>query len=185
MSDSEHIREELLVLQSQLGDEKAFTTLMDSIEDRLLYFIRRLVRDEDTAYDVLQEIWIAVFRNIQRLRDPGLFRVWVYRIAHDKAVSLVRRDISREKAEEQYTKERSQDTESIGFDPADAGRIHEAMEQLSAIHREALSLFFLEELSYEEIAAVTRCGVGTVKSRLYYAKRALRMLLEEPANGRV
>src|SRR5262249_61800034 len=69
--------------------------------------------------------------------------------------------------------------EPVEFTPEDAMRIHDALDGLALEHRQALMLRFLEGLTYEQIAAISGCGVGTVKSRLYYAKRALRRVLEE------
>ena len=69
--------------------------------------------------------------------------------------------------------------EPAEFTPEDAARIHDALDGLALEHREVLMLRFLEGMTYEQIAAISGCGVGTVKSRLYYAKRALRRVLEE------
>jgi RNA polymerase sigma-70 factor (ECF subfamily) len=68
--------------------------------------------------------------------------------------------------------------ESVEFTAEDAARIHDALDSLALEHREVLMLRFLENMTYEQIAAVSGCGVGTVKSRLFYAKRALRRDLE-------
>jgi RNA polymerase sigma-70 factor, ECF subfamily len=184
MNDSEKIREELLVLRCQLGEEAAFRDLVNLMEGKLFYYIRRLLRDEATAYDVLQEVWITVFRKVRNLRDAKMFRVWVYRIAHDKAISLIRREIARERAEENYGEEALNALEDIQFTVENANQIHTLLEKLSTMHREVLTLFFIEELTYDEIAVITRCTVGTVKSRLYYAKRSLRKFMEENADGR-
>ena len=68
--------------------------------------------------------------------------------------------------------------EAPDFSPEDGQRIHAALDELTLEHREVLVLRFLEDMAYEDIAAVTGCQMGTVKSRLYYAKRALRGILE-------
>ena len=68
--------------------------------------------------------------------------------------------------------------EALDFSPEDGQRIHAALDELALEHREVLLLRFLEDMAYEDIAAVTGCQMGTVKSRLYYAKRALRGMLE-------
>src|SRR5580700_6409446 len=85
-------RELLHVVMAQQGEPDAFRWLVDRYEQRLLYFIRRTVDDPDRALDVLQEVWMTVFRRIAALRAPGAFRVWLYRIARDKAIDEIRGD---------------------------------------------------------------------------------------------
>ncbi|MGE3316841.1 MAG: sigma-70 family RNA polymerase sigma factor, partial [Planctomycetaceae bacterium] len=87
--------EMLHVLRAQRGESEAFRALVDSYERRLLYFVRRFVDDPDRALDVLQEIWVTVFRRIGTLKAPEAFRVWLYRIARDKAIDQLR-GLSRE-----------------------------------------------------------------------------------------
>lgn len=179
MNDTDRIREELLVLRCQLGEADAFRDLLNLMEPRLIYFLRRLLRNEQTSYDLLQEVWLTVFQRIQRLRDPKSFRSWIYRIAHDKAVTHIRHEVSRERAEGNYQDKMFLQSEKLPWSADTAAEIHLLLDKLSAVHREVLTLFFLEEMKYDEIADVIQCGVGTVKSRLFYAKEALRRLLKE------
>jgi DNA-directed RNA polymerase specialized sigma24 family protein len=92
MSHSQReLEEQLLVRLAQQGDNEAFTELIDCYDRRLLYYVRRLLAETDAAYDVMQTIWLIVHRRLSRLRSPEAFRVWIYRIAHDQAVSELRR----------------------------------------------------------------------------------------------
>ena len=113
-------------------------------------------------------------------RDPSAFAVWLYRIARTRALDRLadRRqlDFTGDEAMAENGAARPSDEE---FSPADAAAIHEALERITPAHREVLVLRFMEGLSYEEIAQVIGCGVGTVRSRLFYAKRALRPELEK------
>lgn len=179
MNDAGKIREELLVLRCQFGEIEAFRDLLNLMEPRLLYYVRRFLRNEETCYDLLQEVWITVFQKIHGLRDPKSFRSWIYRIAHDKAVTHIRHEISREQAEDSYREELLSQSIGLHWSADDAAEIHLFMDRLSPLHREVLTLFFLEEMNYNEIADVVQCSIGTVKSRLYYAKEDLRRLIEE------
>ncbi|MBZ5535753.1 MAG: sigma-70 family RNA polymerase sigma factor [Acidobacteriia bacterium] len=178
MSDAGRIREQVIVLRCQLGETEAFRELVDLMEDRLFYYVRRFVHDEGSAYDLLQEVWITIFRKIRNLRDAGSFRPWIYRIAHDQVVTHIRREMARERAENGYREVISCESSDIGWDRTAAEEIHWHMLRLNALHREVLTLFFLEEMKYEEIAQVVGCEVGTVKSRLFNAKEALRQAME-------
>jgi RNA polymerase sigma-70 factor (ECF subfamily) len=178
----ERIREQILVLRAQRGGAEAFRALVDRYEHPLLYFIRRIVGRRDRALDALQEVWLTVFRRIRGLRCPGAFRVWLYKIAHDKAVDLVRRQYREEERQEEALEVRGENSVVANDEPAlveNAELVHRALEALSLKHREVLTLRFLEDLSLEEIAHVLTCQLGTVKSRLHYAKQALRRKVKE------
>ena len=142
----------------------------------MLYYAASLTGNPDSALDVLQEVWIKAFRGIRKLKDPGSLRSWLYSITHGIAVDRVRRNISREKAEEVQLED-FQETEEPSFAEDDAAAIHQALSEIGFKHREVLVLHFLEDLSMAEIAKVVGCSEGTVKSRIHYAKRAMKEIL--------
>jgi RNA polymerase sigma-70 factor (ECF subfamily) len=173
------LQEGLLVSRAQAGDSAAFRTLILSLETRLFYFIRRFVRDEHRAADVLQDVWLTAFQKLHRLREPAAFRGWVYQIAHDRAATTARRESRSAKT---LTVDLADDAvASINeFTRRDqAAAVHRAIDRLSAEHRAVITLRFLEDLSLAAIAEVLREPLGTVKSRLHYAKESLRRLLTE------
>jgi RNA polymerase sigma-70 factor, ECF subfamily len=121
-------------------------------------------------------VWIKVLRGIRKLKDPGSLRSWLYTITHGIAVDRIRSNTSRERAEE-VEMEGFQEAEEPSFAEEDAAAIHQALSQISLRHREVLVLHFLEDLSMAEIAEVVGCSEGTVKSRMHYAKRAMKEIL--------
>jgi len=178
----EAIGEHLLVLLCQVGDEAAFEELFDRYNARILYYLRRLVGTDGEAEDVMQEVWVKILRRIGTLREPRALCTWLYRIAHNQAVERLRkqgREISLEDLEEVPN-----GTEDIGaLDRVDAAALHRALDRTSPEHQAVLTLRFMNELSYQEIADVTGCSLGTVKSRLHFAKRALRAEIERTNGG--
>ncbi len=179
MSDQlDLIYERVLVVRCQAGDEAAFAELVARYAARLRYFLRKLVGSADRADDLLQDVWLDVFRHLPRLADPQAFRAWIYRIARDRAFGHLRK--------RQWSEQPLGDTDVLdelpeenGFDEEDAARIHAGLDQLPAEQREVLVLRFVEAMSYEEIARATGQPLGTVRSRLFYGKQALRKQLEE------
>jgi len=169
------IYERVLVVRCQAGDEDAFTELVGRYNARLLYFLRKLIAQR--ADDVLQDVWLDVFRQLPRLADPQAFRAWVYRIARDRAFGLLRKSHQAEQPLGE-TEVPDQSSDENGFDAEEAARIHAALDLLPPEQREVLVLRFIEAMSYEAIARVTSQPLGTVRSRLFYAKRALRTILE-------
>ena len=175
------IREQLLVLQAQGRDPVAFRELVVLYDRRILYYVRRILSEDSDGADVLQEIWMKVFLRINTLRAPEAFRVWLYKIAHDVSVSHLRkrRQDRPHPLSEELVSELAETSDWNELELLEeAALVHAALAQLSLAHREIITLRFLEELDLAEIADIVGCEVGTVKSRLHYAKVALRKLLE-------
>ena len=126
----------------------------------------------------MQEVWFTVFRKVRDLADPGAFTTWLYRIAQRQADGVLRKRRLSFCSVEEADQVIDPSAEESDFSPEDGQRIHAALDELTLGHREILVLRFLEDMAYEDIATVTGCQIGTVKSRLWYAKRALRRVLE-------
>ena len=168
---------QILVLRCQTGDEAAFAEIVARFQPRLSYFVRKMLADPHKVDDVMQNVWLDVFRRIRSLRNPAAFSTWAYRIARDHVYRLHRAP-RLQTAELHEADAATAGDEADSFRPEDARRIHELLDQLSPEHREVLVLRFLDELNYKEIAAITDCEIGTVKSRVHYAKRALKHILQ-------
>lgn len=173
--------EAVLVALAQARDLSAFRKLMMRYEGRITYYVRRLIGPTDESEDVMQEIWVLVHRRLFTLRNPEAFRAWLYKIAHDSTVSHIRRKTRTPQPVLDETIESFEADDSWNEFEAmeNAELVHKTLESLSQEHREVLTLRFLEQMEIEEIAAVVACAAGTVKSRLHYAKAALRKQIEE------
>jgi RNA polymerase sigma-70 factor (ECF subfamily) len=173
---------EWLALRCQSGEPGALEDLIAVMERPLLYYAMSLTGAQDSALDVLQEVWIKTLRGIRKLNDPGALRPWLYSITHGVAVDRIRRDYSRDKAELAQLRDFIE-AEEPTFADEDASAVHQALSQLGVKHREVLVLHFLQDLSIAEIAKVIACSEGTVKSRVHYAKHAMKSILEGANHG--
>ena len=172
----ERVYEQLLVLRWQSGDESAFAELVGRYQPRLRLYLRKMLGPPHPVDDVLQDVWFDAFRGLHKLEDAGALCGWLYSIAHARACRLIRR---REPAHVNLDGREPADTADDEFGPEDAAAIHAALDRLTPEHREVLLLRFVEQMDYRQIAEVIGCGVGTVRSRIHYAKRALRAAIEE------
>lgn len=183
MDSEKQTQYEWLALRCQSGDPGAFEDLIAVMERPLLYYAASLTGSTDSALDVLQDVWIKAFRGIRKLKDPGALRSWLYSITHGIAVDRIRKNYSREQVEKvQY--EDYQEAEEPSFAQEDAAAVHAALNQIGIQHREVLVLHFLEDLSLAEIAGVVGCSEGTVKSRIHYAKKAMKEILSGGGYGK-
>jgi RNA polymerase sigma-70 factor, ECF subfamily len=178
IENSERFYQRLLVLRCQAGDEKAFATLVEKHQPALRYYLRKVLSGVCDADDVLQEVWLDVFRSIAKLVDADAFRAWLYQVARARALKQFRkRRLDFQPLEEVESGDVQPHTEI--FTNEAAMLVHKALDQLPAAQREVVVLRFIEDMSYEEIARIVGCQVGTVRSRLHYAKQALRTELEK------
>ncbi len=179
--DNDRVQFEWLALRCQTGDPEAFADLIAVMGKPLLYYATSLTANQDAALDVLQDVWLKVVGGIRRLKDPGSLKPWLYAITHGVAVDRIRRDYRRDKAEQERLDD-AFNIEEPSFDE-DATAIRDALSRLGVKHREVLVLQFLQDLSILEIANVVGCSEGTVKSRIHYAKRQMKQILEGVKHG--
>jgi RNA polymerase sigma-70 factor (ECF subfamily) len=174
---AERVYRSILVVRCQAGDRAAFEELVGLYQARLRYFLAKMVGDEHAADDLLQEVWFDVYRGVARLADPGAFSSWLYRIARHRALAELRKRRQPQSSLEGIDLA-GEEGEVDDFSAEDAERVHAALGQLAPEHREVLLLRFIEEMAYEDIARVTGCQLGTVRSRIHYGKCALRRVME-------
>ena len=178
LPDKQILECKLLVLRCQRGDRSAFERIVAMWERPLFYYLRRLAPHEEDTWDLLQETWMKVFRAIGSIRDPRTLPAFLYTTARNAAISRLRLPGSHEitTGVDVARAETSADEDDVAaFD--DAEQVHHALDQLPLPQREALTLYFLQDLSLEEIAELLKVPVGTVKSRLHYGKQAVRRVL--------
>jgi RNA polymerase sigma-70 factor, ECF subfamily len=173
--------EHLPVAAARAGDSDAWAALFRRYQLPLYVYVVELVRNEQTALDVVQETFINATRYLGSLREDGKFGSWLFSIAHQKCQQLWRKPRREEVVPEDHELELGVD-ENAPFDLLIRREQEEEfmtlLKQLSEAHRSVVLLHYLEEFPLEEIATVTGVSVGTVKSRLHYAKKQLRKLLE-------
>jgi len=168
----------ILVLKCQRRDEKAFREIINNWEPRLYYYLRRIVENENDVWDILQETWLAVFKNIRKLEDPLKFSTWLYKIGHNKAVNLLRKKNRYTQMKEEQTANHYENNTTISVIKEQAELVHKLLGKLKLVHRDIITLYFLEGFSIQEIAQIIGISEGTVKSRLYYAKHKLHEMLK-------
>lgn len=167
------IFDELLLVSARRGDRRAAERLAVRWQPRLLRTARRLLGNEEEARDAVQEAWIAICRGWLSLKDPARFPPWAFTILRRKCADRIR---SNQRGRAQHALEG--DAQQVPGAPEDAAAIRQALGHLGPEHRLAIVLFLGEGLTLAEIADVTGVPVGTVKSRIFHARRQMRAALE-------
>lgn len=194
MSDSPQIDSDLALVQRvQRGDVRAFDLLVIKYQRRVERLIGRFVRDTDLVQDLAQEAFIRAYRALPQFRGESAFYTWLYRIAVNtakKQLMVLGRDpvitesaLAERREQEDETsapqlEQRDDETPEAVLAGKEVARVvNEAVQALSQDLRQALVLREIEGLSYEEIAQVMNCPVGTVRSRIFRAREAIAQRL--------
>lgn len=177
MNRAAKLIEQVLLLRCQIGDQNALAELIGRYERPLRYFISHLLDDRELAQDIYQDTWLTVIRRIHSLKKPDAFSTWLYRIARNKVYYQFRKTKVWFELNENIAVPNEADDDIVSLE--DAAKIHKCLKKLRPEHKEVLMLRFLEQMSYQQMAEVLDCNLGTVKSRVYYAKLALKKELEK------
>jgi RNA polymerase sigma-70 factor (ECF subfamily) len=166
----------LLVIRCQTGDHKCFDLLARRWQRRLWRYAQRLTGSDDAAWDITQETWMAILRQIRKLSDPAWFAAWTYRIVRNKAADYCRSASRQRSLAETVAGRQEASDEPHRDDSCDA--VAEAMRQLPPDSKELLMLRYGECLNILELAVVLGIPAGTVKSRLHHAREQLRQIFK-------
>ena len=180
------------------GNGRAFEFLFEKYREKVYRIAYRYVRNKDDALEVAQDVFLRVFTGIKGFKTSSKFFTWLYRITVNRAIDFTRQRKSRATQEMETAILEAEGSPLPGRsgsrDPSDLAEEREldekltrAVEGLSPKHRAVFVLHTTEELSYKEIAQVLGCSIGTVMSRLFYARRKLQEALQrvgvEPPRG--
>lgn len=182
---------EAIVERAKDGDREAFGLLVEEYKDKIYNYVSRMLSDPYEAEDVTQEAFLRAYRSLPRFRGASSFHTWLYRIASNLAIDVVRKrkrseptfslDEPLESEEGEYEREIADD---VGG-PEDSATTREtrvavrrAIMELPEKLREVMILYELQGETYEDIAEILDVPLGTVKSRLFNARNRLKEMLE-------
>jgi RNA polymerase sigma-70 factor (ECF subfamily) len=166
------------VARLRSGDPAAVTEVVGQYQHRLYRYFVRLVRDQASADDLFQQTWLNVVRQLHRYDPARNFDTWLFAIAHNAAMDLLRRRPSESLEDHEFAfPTSSPDALSAVLAGERAAMLAAAMAELPAFYREALTLRFEEGMKLEEIAEVTHTPLSTVKSRVRRGLEAMKQRL--------
>ena len=166
-----------LLRQVAAGDEAAFAKLYDAYSPLIYNYLLRLLNEPAVSEEILQEVFLAMWRGARHFREEAKVKTWLLRIAHHQAVSWLRRDRAALWPNDELEPDDEHEIEEHLARSWQIDQVRAALAQLTPKHRAVVELTFVHGLSYAEIAEVMNCPLGTVKSRMSYALRRMNDLL--------
>jgi len=172
------IFEELLVLKCQSGDEQSLSILIKRWHPKLLRQANRHLYDMEASKDVVQESWQAIIKGLDALKDSSKFGVWALSITSRKAIDWIRKkQTSRKREDDEVAFQLEQSIEQSDEKEVLLTKMSIALKELPRDQKLVLSMFYLESYPLSEISKILDLPIGTVKSRLYYAREHLKKII--------
>ncbi|HUC01855.1 MAG TPA: RNA polymerase sigma factor [Candidatus Paceibacterota bacterium] len=178
--------DEEIALQVQKGDIDAFRTLVERYEPKMTRYAKRFFFDGDEGKDLVQEVFIKAYVNIQSFDASRRFSPWIYRIAHNEFVNNIKKrqkerdNVSIFDFDVLFPHLVAKETADEGFNKAEVKRMLEGcLDELNPKYKDPLVLYYFEDMDYREIAQVLRIPTSTVGVRLQRGRSMLKKLVKE------
>ena len=183
MTSIKKLSDEELVERVRNDNQELYEEIVKRYENKLLRYAQYVIKDSEKAADVVQNAFIKAYVNLNSFDTDKKFSSWIYRIVHNEAVNIIRKD-SRQFSLDGLTwgeriLAREEDLEEDLRDEEVKKLLTDSLDELSLNYRAPLALYYLEEKSYEEIGEVLRMPVGTVGTRINRGKKQLKEIVEK------
>jgi RNA polymerase sigma-70 factor (ECF subfamily) len=180
--------DEEIVARVRGGETRLFEELVHRHQDAVYGSALRTVGDPAEAEDIAQEVFLRLYRGLEKLRGEAKLSTWLYRVTYNLCIDWLRSSRRRRRGsvpidEAHEVADARVDVQAELLDEEERGRIRLAIDDLPDHYRLPVLLLYYEKLSYEEIAAVMEVPVKTVETRLYRARKIMRRLLSREARG--
>lgn len=179
MPNFSKLTDEEIVKIVRSNDQEAYAFLIKRYEKKLTRYASYLVNDENLAADIVQESFIKAYINLNSFNLKKKFSSWVYRIVHNQAMTLISKNKQHQPIDDAFEVESGVSLEDDLLKKELAKRIHDCLKQMSVLYKEPLSLFYLEEKTYEEISDILRIPTGTVGTRINRAKAMVKKICQK------
>lgn len=179
MSDMSKLSDEEIAVIVRSSDKDAYAEIIKRYQEKLMRYADYILGDEHMAADVVQEGFIKAYINLNGFDTKKKFGSWIYRIVHNEAINLLTKQKKQKPIDEQVEFDSGINLEDEFIKKELASHAHYCLEQMSIIYKEPLSLYFLEEKSYDEISDILRIPMGTVATRINRAKGIMKTICQK------
>lgn len=171
--------DEEIVSYVQSQDQEFYFVIVDRYKDKLSRYVGSIIKNQAKTKDIVQETFIKAFINLRSFDKSKKFSSWIYRIAHNEALNILKKNYKEVPFEEDFDIKSEEDI-ILDFEKKEMYiKIEKCMYDMPLIYREPLNLYFLEEKSYEEISDIIRVPMGTVATRINRAKILMKKICQK------
>jgi len=160
-------------------NKEIYTEIIRRYQDKLRRYIFNLIQDDNKAEDILQETFIKAYINLRGFNRSKKFSSWIYRIAHNETINMIKKDKKQTSLESNLDFDSGIDIEEGLIKKELKLKAHRCLKQMPVDYREVITLYYLEEKSYEEISDILRIPVATVGTRIRRAKILMKKICQK------
>ncbi len=178
MSDNKVFSDEEIIEKVRSVDQELYAVIIERYQTKLLRYAGNLLKDEDKAADVVQDSFIKAFINLKGFNTKKKFSSWIYRIVHNEAINIIKRYQKEIQLPEGIDFRSDEDIKKDFERKEDVEKIEKCLAKMPQIYSAPLTLFYIDEKSYEEISDILRIPMGTVAIRISRAKTLMKKLCQ-------
>jgi len=179
MGDISKLSDEEIADIVRTKDKDVYAEIIRRYQEKLMRYANYILGDEHKGADVVQESFIKAYVNLNGFDTKKKFSSWIYRIVHNEAMNLISKQKKQKPIDEQVEFDSGINLEDEFIKKELVGHAHHCLEQMPIMYKEPLSLYFLEEKSYEEISDILRIPMGTVATRINRAKGVMKTICQK------
>lgn len=179
MQDLKKLTDEEIVKLVILKDKNLYSELVNRYENKLLRYVKYITNNNHKTEDIVQETFIKAFVNLKGFNKKLRFSSWIYRITHNQAINALEKHKKEVKIDENFIIDEKENLELELDKKIISEKIKKCLNRIPLMYREPVSLFFLEEKSYEEISDILRIPMGTVGTRISRAKLLMKNICKK------
>ncbi len=179
MEDKINLTDEEVVKKVIESDHELYAIIIERYQDKLLRYTYNLIRDSEKSKDSVQETFIRAYTNLNIFNTQKKFSSWIYRIAHNQAINIAKKNHREIQLLDDLDFESPENIEENFDQEKDVERINLCLKDIPILYREPLSLYYIEEKTYQEISDILRIPMGTVATRINRAKKIMKNICQK------
>ena len=179
MNDISKKSDEEIIIIVRSSDKEAYAEIIKRYQTKLIRYASYILNDDHMGAEVVQEGFIKAYINLNGFDTKKKFSSWIYRIVHNEAMNMISKYKKQVPMNDEIEYDSGIDLEDDFIKSELLSRTHHCLEQMTIIYKEPLSLFYLEEKSYEEISDILRIPIGTVGTRVNRARGIMKQLCQK------
>jgi RNA polymerase sigma-70 factor (ECF subfamily) len=179
MTVDKELTDEEIVEKVRTSNQDLYAVIIDRYQKKLVRYVSNLIKNEDKAIDVVQESFIKAFVNLNSFNIEKKFSSWIYRIAHNQAINLAKKYQKEIPLLEDWDFKSNDDIEKDFEEKETIEKITNCLKNIPLLYSEPLSLYYIDEKSYEEISDILRIPMGTVATRINRAKKIMKNICQK------
>lgn len=179
MNDFEKISDEEIIKKIRTSDQNLYTIIIERYQEKLLRYARNLTRDESKATDTVQESFIKAFINLNNFDTNKKFSSWIYRIVHNEIINGFKKYKNEIPLLEEWDFKSEENIEDEFEQKEISKKIEKCLNNIPLLYGEPLSLYYIDEKTYEEISDILRIPMGTVATRINRAKKLMKKICQK------